>query len=103
MELAALINHSTKITMYDFFKKCSSNKVMYFFSELFCRFGKAIEIVDKNLPMKGCFFELKNDKIDNYTANEDMDDLLDSEREKAQEDGYNEGYDDRVDEEIMNG
>ena len=52
--------------MYDFFKKCSSNKVMYFSSELFCRFGKAIEIVDKNLPMKGCFFELKNDKIDNY-------------------------------------
>jgi hypothetical protein len=39
----------------------------------------------------------------NYTANEDMDDLLDSEREKAQEDGYNEGYDDRADEEIMNG
>jgi len=39
---------------------------MYFSSELFCRFGKAIEIVDKNLPMKGCFFELKNDKIDNY-------------------------------------
>ena len=32
-----------------------------------------------------------------------MDDLLDSEREKAQEDGYNEGYDDRADEEIMNG
>ena len=39
----------------------------------------------------------------NYTANEDMDDLLDSEREKAQEDGYNKGYDDRADEEIMNG